>query len=256
MAPYTLHLKQQYIIISIMLQPYEQLSRVYDDGWGHFSVQYLDLLDELLRERGLGKARILDIACGTGILALELARRGHEVHGIDKSPDMIEVACAKAVGMANLSFDVEDMVALDCGGNFDLVTCTYDSINYVRKLPDVRKVFSRVAGALKKKGLFVFDSNTKYMYRIHADEMRKREVNGVSFLHYCRYDARRNVEITAFSFPDGTYEVHHQRPYSYDELSPALEEAGLKVIHLYSWLHKIPYSSNTPTFFCVAEKKP
>ena len=59
----------------------------------------------------------------------------------------------------------------------------------------------------------------------------------------------------AFSFSDGSYEIHRQRPYDYGELAPLLNDAGLKAIHLFSWFSRIPYSSNTPKLFCVAEKR-
>jgi SAM-dependent methyltransferase len=238
-----------------MLNPYQKLSRVYDTGWGHFAVQYVDLINELLRERGIKQARILDIACGTGILALELAKYGHTVRGIDISPEMIRIAKKKATGIPGISFEVHDMTAFNSESKFDMVTCTFDSINYILRLHDVRKMLFGVALALDTGGLFVFDSNTKYLYMRHANELYKHEINGEEILHTCEYKARGNIATTAFSFSDGTYEVHHQRPYNYEELQPLLERAGLSTLHLFSWFQRLPYSSNTPKFFCVTGKR-
>jgi 2-polyprenyl-3-methyl-5-hydroxy-6-metoxy-1,4-benzoquinol methylase len=239
---------------NIMLNPYEEISRVYDTGWGDFSIQYVPLIEELLGERYIKRARILDIACGTGILALELARHGHTVHGTDVSTEMIKIAKKKVAGLPNLSFAVQDMTRFSTKNKFDIVTCTFDSINYLRRLHDVRKMLCSVASALNTGGLFIFDSNTRYLYMRHANELDKREINGEEFLHQCKYSPRGNVATTAFSFSDGTYEVHKQRPYSYDELQPLLDKAGLRTLHLFSWFNRLPYSSNTPKFFCVAEK--
>ena len=144
-----------------MLKPYQRLSKVYDSGWGDFSIQYVDLINELLEERGLKKAGILDLACGTGILALKLARCGHTIHGIDISPEMISVAKSKSIGLPDLSFEIQDMVRFNTDTKFDLVTCTFDSINYIRKLSNLRKMLFRVASVLHERGLFIFDSNTK-----------------------------------------------------------------------------------------------
>ena len=212
------------------------------------------MVEELLHERGILHARILDIACGTGTLAISLAQLGHTVHSIDNSPEMIMVAKSKSIGKSNLSFNVQDMVRFNVDGRFDLVTCTFDSINYILKSSDLRRMLFRVASVLNKGGLFVFDSNTRQLYLSHADETHKREINGRSFIQHCSYDSSRNVATTAFSFSDGTCEIHKQRPYDYDELEPLLKHVDFHVLHLFSWFEKISYTSNTPKLFCVAEK--
>jgi SAM-dependent methyltransferase len=237
-----------------MLNPYEKLSRIYDAGWGDFSIQYVSMVNGLLRERGLKQARVLDIACGTGILALELARCGHSVHGADISPEMIEIAKSKAVGVPNLSFDVRDMVELSSDKKYDVVTCTYDSINYLLRLRDVWRMLMSVISVLDSDGLLIFDSNTKYLYMKHADEVLKKEINGEEFIQRCEYRARGKVATTSFVFADGTYEVHWQRPYDYEELGPLLKRAGLRILHLFSWFEGLPYSPSSPKFFCVAQK--
>ena len=237
-----------------MIKPYERLSKVYDFGWADFSKQYIGLINELFSERGITQATILDIACGTGTLAIELAQSGHIVRGIDSSPEMIRIAKSKPIKLPNLFFDVQDMVRFNVDGKFDLVTCTFDSINYIRKLNDLREMLFRVASVLYERGLFIFDSNTKQLYISHSDETYKRELNGQSFIQHCSYDSARNIATTVFSFSDGTYEIHKQRPYDYDELGPLLKHAGFHVVHLFSWFERMPYSSNTPKLFCVAEK--
>jgi len=237
-----------------MLKPYKRLSQVYDEGWGDFSIQYVTLIDELLRERGIKHARILDIACGTGILALELAKCGHTVHGLDISPEMIGVAKPKSTGLPNLSFDIQDMAHFNVDGKFDLVACTFDSINYIREMSDLQEMLFRVASVLNDGGLFIFDSNTKHLYISQSDESHKWEVNGQLFIEHTSYDSTLNEARVSFSFSDGTVELHRQRAYGYDDLDPLLFQAGLNVLHLFSWFCRIPYTSNTAKLFCVAEK--
>jgi len=172
-----------------MLKPYERLSRVYDMGWGDFSMQYVSLINELLQEYGLAQAKILDIACGTGTLAIELAKHGYIVHGIDFSREMINVAKSKSAGLSNLSFDIQNMIQFEVDGKFDLVTCTFDSINYILKLSDLRKMLFRVASVLHEGRLFIFDSNTKELYLSHSNETQKRELNDQSFIQHWSYDS-------------------------------------------------------------------
>ena len=92
------------------LQIYERLSDVYDLDWGSWSYQYVDVVKRQLRTMGIAKARILDLACGTGSLALELVGLGHTVLGVDISPNMIKVARLKADGVAAVDFKISGQI--------------------------------------------------------------------------------------------------------------------------------------------------
>ncbi|MFC1905698.1 class I SAM-dependent DNA methyltransferase [Chloroflexota bacterium] len=238
-----------------MTKPYERLSQVYDFYWSDFSRKYVDWINRLLAERGIVRGKILDLACGTGDLAVELAHYDHMVHGIDISDKMIEKARVKSARLSNISFDIQDIVQFKVKEKFDLVACTFDSINYIRRLSQVRRMLFCVASALYETGLFIFDSNTKNLYRSHSNETTKLKLDGQDIIQHCMYDSIRNEAITTFSFPDGTCEIHRQRPYYYDELSPLLISAGLDIVYRASWFDMIPYAPETEKLFCIAEKR-
>jgi SAM-dependent methyltransferase len=227
---------------------------VYDFGWGDFSIKYVDFINDLLYDYNLARARILDLACGTGILAIELAQRGHFVKGIDVSPEMIQRAKSKSSRLPNVSFDVADMTQFEINDTFDLVICTFDSINYIMRAVDLRKMFARVAASLDQKRFFIFDSNTRQLYRNHHQERQERELGGQSFVQECTYDPRRNEAAIRFIFSDGTEEVHKQRPYNLKELEPLLSAAQFEILNVFSWFDRRPYSSKTEKLFCVAQK--
>jgi ubiquinone/menaquinone biosynthesis C-methylase UbiE len=100
---------------------------VYDDEvTTEFAVYHERLLwpflDQVARERPGGRA--LDLGCGTGVVALALARRGFDVVGVDHSPEMLELARRK-LARAGLSAELEtgDVRSLRFGdGEFDCVT--------------------------------------------------------------------------------------------------------------------------------------
>ena len=77
-----------------------------------------------LVDRGvLPGAPLLDAGCGTGRYVLELARRGYDVHGLDLSPELIEVATgATASSAGRVSFAVGDISALP-GARYGAILC-------------------------------------------------------------------------------------------------------------------------------------
>jgi SAM-dependent methyltransferase len=239
----------------ILMRIYGRLSQVYDLDWGKYAKQYVSLVNQLLDERGVKRARILDIACGTGTLVVELANRGHFVHGIDISPEMINIAKSKSISLPNVSFDVQDMTHFSVKDKFELATCTFDSINYQIDTDGLKAMFHRVASALCDSGIFVFDSNTKKLYTNRHKGIHERVLGGVSFIQQLNYDPIKKEATTVFEFSDGTIEVHRQRPYDLVELKPLLAEAGLRVIHLFSGFDKRPYNSGSERLICVAERE-
>ncbi|MCK5246474.1 methyltransferase domain-containing protein, partial [Candidatus Bipolaricaulota bacterium] len=72
--------------------PYAKLAAHYDHGWGDFAESCQTFVLETLSGYGVKSGRILELACGTGILAIHLARSGYVVLGIDRSPEMVSIA--------------------------------------------------------------------------------------------------------------------------------------------------------------------
>jgi SAM-dependent methyltransferase len=109
-----------------------------------------------LVERGvLPGAAIVDAGCGTGRYAVELARRGYVVRGIDRSPDLIDVARGASRGAAGaVSFEVGDIV--DLAGGYDAILCR-GVLNDVLEDHDRDAVFRAFARTLRPGGVLVLD---------------------------------------------------------------------------------------------------
>lgn len=234
---------------------YKRLSQVYDLDWGRFSQRYLGLISQLLEERAIAQARVLDLACGTGILAIELAKRGHFVHGIDISPEMIELAKQKSMDLPNVSLDVQDMAEFSVEDEFDLATCTFDSLNYLLDIDRVKAMFGRVASALHECGLFIFDSNTDRLYVNRHKGTYQRELGGESFVQRLSYDRVKRLATTVFEFSNGSVEVHKQHPYDLVELEPLLEDADLRVVSTFSNFDRQGYTSESERLICTARRE-
>jgi len=101
--------------------------------------------------------KILDLACGTGIPTLELARRGYEVVGMDLHEEMLKVAKKKAKREGlTIEFIQGDALEVDFNQEFDAVTMFFSSIMYFDE-KDLKKLFNSVTKALKPGGVFVAD---------------------------------------------------------------------------------------------------
>lgn len=114
-------------------------------------------VEEILAWRPLPR-RLLDIGCNAGLHALEWARRGAEVVGVDSAPVAIDLARERARGVPNARFEVADLLdgRLDRWGPFDLVTALGGVFNCVERA-DLVPAFRAVRAALAPGGDFVFD---------------------------------------------------------------------------------------------------
>ncbi|NLD99175.1 MAG: class I SAM-dependent methyltransferase, partial [Fibrobacter sp.] len=171
----------------MQLPPYFKLADLYDQDWGDWSLQHLPLLKNILHRYCPVNAKILDLACGTGVLVQKLAHLGYWVMGIDVSPQMIKVAKAKAG--SNTFFEVHDMLDFRTEIKFDLVTCTFDALNYLSSNEELKTVLMNVHGLLNAGGLFMFDMNTEKLFKYFHRGVTHRNINGEEFIQYRNYDA-------------------------------------------------------------------
>jgi len=233
---------------------YAQLSKVYDYYWGKWSSDYVGLIREILAGFEPEQVSILDLACGTGALAVELAKLGYFVVGVDISPEMIKIANGKTSDLPQVSFEVADMVEFETDRKFDCVTCTFDSINYLLETEQLQKLFNNVSEQLIPGGFFIFDSNTALLFETCQKGEIERDFGGQSFLQILDYNPIQRLSTTTFKFSPRKKEVHIQRPYDPDEIMLCLREAGLEVVRTYAGLKGEPFGIDSKRFICVAEK--
>ena len=109
-----------------------------------------------LRLAGLAEVRAgtraLDLACGTGDIAYELARRGARVIGLDLTHRMLQLAQAKNAGARPVCFVAGDMMALPFpDASFDLVTTGYG----IRNVPRIEPALAEIRRVLRSGGLLL-----------------------------------------------------------------------------------------------------
>ncbi len=201
---------------------------------------WADDISEFLASKGIpNRAKILDIACGTGKMTLEFARLGYDIMGVDLSPEMLSVAqnaCAEE--KLYPLFVCQDMTCLDLAQIFDSAVCCLDSVNYIGSKDALNGFFARVSEHIREGGYFFFDVNTPYKFEnIYGDNSYVYDEKDVFCVWQNFYSARRRLcdfDLTFFiKNSDGSYLREHetQREYVYTdgEICELLEKNGFKV---------------------------
>ena len=217
---------------------YDELTREHDyDAWTAH-------LEAAARRAGLSGTRLLDAACGTGKSFMPFLRRGYAVTAFDLSPEMAALAHAKAPEAEVFAADVR---TLDRVGEFDLITCLDDSLNYLTGEDDLEIALSALAGNLAPGGVLVFDLNTLSAYRTAFARDTTLDSDGL-FLAWrggCSEEAESGclATLTVEAFREtgaGLWErvtsVHRQRHHLRAAVERALDRAGLTAVGVFGLL--------------------
>ncbi|HEX6389051.1 MAG TPA: class I SAM-dependent methyltransferase [Solirubrobacteraceae bacterium] len=143
---------------------YDAFATHYDLFTAHHDYDlWTRTLERLARDHGLSGNRLLDVACGTGKSFVPFLERGYEVTACDISAAMVEQAAQKAGDRARL--EVHDMRTLPRLGEYDLVCCLDDAVNYLLTARELGAALTRMAHNLAPGGVLLFDVNTVRSYR-------------------------------------------------------------------------------------------
>ena len=139
----------------------DRIAEVYDEWFGVPS----DMEDAVAFLSDLADAGpVLELGIGTGRIALPLAERGIEVHGIDASEAMVEKLRAKAGG-EDIPVAIGDFAELDVEGDFSLVYVVFNTFFALLSQEDQVRCFSNVARRLREGGVFVIEAFVPGMTR-------------------------------------------------------------------------------------------
>lgn len=229
-------------------------------------------VDGILREHGLGEASVLEIGCGTGRHALELAARGHRVHGFDLSEGMLERAAELRAGAGphaeSFSFEPGDARTYRSGRTFDAVISLFHVMSYQTSNDDLLAAFRTAAAHLPPGGLFVFDCWYGPAVLTERPERRERtlsddtvEVTRVATptldatADVCevRYDITVTDRLTGAT--ESLSELHPMRYLFSPEVAIALDACGLDMVAQCEFGTGQPLSFSTWNGCFVARKR-
>ena len=212
------------------VEAYSRLAGVYDQivvdpchgRWARY-------LDQLWRGDEHGVRDVLDLCCGTGLLAAELSSRGYRVVGVDASAPMLDLARERLGPGADLRRAW--LPALPVDERFDAAVSTFDGLNYLTPA-DLRLTFASVAGVLRRGGWLVFDLHTDAMLDFTAaNPVVAGEQDGNRFVLTSVVDTGDRVcdttiEVLESADGDPFAETHRQYFHAAGDVVAALATAG------------------------------
>jgi SAM-dependent methyltransferase len=212
----------------------------------------VDVLAELA-----GDGAALELAIGTGRVALPLAARGVRVAGIDLSPAMVEQLRAKPGG-SDLDVVVGDIADARVDGSFRLVYLVYNTIGNVETQDRQVACFENAAAHLVPGGHFVVEVAVPDLRRLVPGHDAVVCAHAPGYVGYDRYDdlvAQHAVSHHFLADGSGVHEV--TTPFRFvwpSELDLMARIAGLRLRHRWADWDRSPFTGDSPAHVSVWEK--
>ena len=206
---------------------------VYNDHWSAWTRDRAwPFLRNLVRERFSHARSWLDLCCGSGWLLKFAGREGFETFGVDRSRHQLQWARKNAPKARLICADVRNY-SLD--RQVDVITCTFDSLNYLMRKNDLLRALRTARRHLDAAGVFVFDMNTyeglQDAWR-HTSAMHEKDWTTIMVSSFNAKTAIGCVEITGFVREGRLYrkfvERHEERGYRTAEIDDLLTRAGFR----------------------------
>lgn len=226
---------------------------------------YARRVDRLLKCYGIMGGRILDLACGTANLGIELSKLGYDIIGADISEEMI-IAAKKKIKQADINtgfrFFVQDMRKLSLP-KIDAAVCSLDALNHLDSIEDIKRCFLGVREHLLDNGVFIFDMNTPYKHEhILSDNTFVYEAPNVYTVWQNRFSpAGCAVDMTLDFFikNSGGYERHtekiREKAYRKTVILSALRSCGFEPLGMFDELTSRAPRYDTERILYLAKRR-
>lgn len=243
---------------------YGEFAKIYDELINE-DINYEDMTKHILDiciKENVQFNDYLDLACGTGNVAVIIAKEFKNNYAVDLSEDMLRTAFEKfKENKIKAKVICQDMSELELNNNFDLITSVLDSTNYITDSEDLKNYFLGVSKHLKEDGLFIFDINSYY---------KLSEILGNNIYTYSEEEVFYTWEnvfeedllsmyLTFFVKKGDLYErfeeEHLERAYTHEYIKEIISSSGLKLIGAFDGYSNNEVLDHTERIMYVCKKK-
>lgn len=218
-------------------RPFEPTAHIYDLLYEAAGKDYRAesaALHDLIRSRSPGARSLLDVACGTGAHLSHL-RQHYDVAGLDAEPAMLRVARQR---LGDVPLTEGDMRTFDLGRTFDVITCLFSAIGYMRTAAELEEATETFARHLAPGGVVIVDGWVRRdAWRdpgtVHAISATRDGRAAARVARSSRDGIPTKLElhhlVASTEGIDHIVEIHHLTLFSDDDYRRAFTSAGLEV---------------------------
>lgn len=208
--------------------------------------------------------RILDIGCGTGVLAVEFAKDGHMVTGVDPALAMIEFA-KKRQGGGSVDWHCSSISEFTSSTRFDLITMTGHAFQCLHEDAEILQLFSLIRRLLGDNGRFVFETRNPAFgewsgWNPEDSRVKSISVTGEPFevYHEVVSVSDQFVEFNTTHKPGGSRKnkvcYSKLRFIPIEDLTNLISAADLAVSEVYGDWDKSILTDSSPEIICSLQK--
>ncbi len=226
---------------------YDEIAGIYDP-WSRSVTEDVDFYVEQALAAG---GPVVELAVGTGRIAIPVARAGIRVIGVDSSPAMLAVARAAAeeAGVAEqLDLRVGDLREPPVAERVPLVVCPFRSLLHMETEAEKLRALRAARGLLEPDGRFVFDVFAPSREDIEQTNGRWLEREPGIFERADWDEESRTLSLSVRS-SEGAATTFGLHWLSAPEWLRLLDEAELEVEELYGWFDGRPYDGEEDMVF-------
>ena len=219
---------------------YKEFANIYDELI-YEDIDYNKVAEKIINlctENNINFDDYLDLACGTGNVAIKVAKYFKNTYAVDLSDDMLNVAFDKfKKNKIKAKVICQDMCELSLNNKFNLITSVLDSTNYITEEEDLEEYFLRVYEHLKEDGLFIFDINSYYkLSNVLGNNIYTYSSEEIFYTWENSFEEEvLNMFLTFFVKQDNGFyekfeEEHFERAYKEKYIEEVLEKCGFKLL--------------------------
>ncbi len=243
-------------------KPFASIAPYYDRLMSFVNYpSWVSYIEKIVMLSSIKERSIFDLACGTGVCLDLWSERGYDVIGLDRSLNMLQVCREKLMQRGEFLLINGDMRDFCLATKVPVITCLYDSLNYLLAEADLLRCFRRVSEALKDDGVFIFDMNTVHSLRDEwGNNTFQRRDEGLLSVWSNSFNPNLNISslsITLHVRRNGQEfvlaEFHQERGYPLSTIADLLREAGF-TCSLYRHLTFTPATEDDLRIMGVARK--